>query len=207
MLRQTVSQSVCRGVKFTLELVTRYYILSESCCVVSVGRPLWREVESVSCQSLSSCLVYCQRFNIIYIVHVTCFKYMYNILDFSQQRLSTADHAKIYAFIHSWHICEYIFPLTHVLLFATAATLGVCFMCSATPKEHNTGGYRSTLHYKFDYGCLATRLGMKMLSLVNESVGNYAGCCGCPNRTVLCRIWGSQNGSYERFHLLAYIAV
>jgi hypothetical protein len=40
MLRLTVSQSVCLGVKFTLELVTRYYFLSESCCVVSVGRPL-----------------------------------------------------------------------------------------------------------------------------------------------------------------------
>jgi hypothetical protein len=40
MLRQTVSQSVCRGVKFALELVTRCYILSERCCVVSVGRPL-----------------------------------------------------------------------------------------------------------------------------------------------------------------------
>jgi hypothetical protein len=34
------SQSVCLGVKFTLELVTRYYFLSESCCVVSVGHPL-----------------------------------------------------------------------------------------------------------------------------------------------------------------------
>jgi hypothetical protein len=54
MLQQTVSQSVCRGVKFTLEPMTRYYVLSESCCVVSVGRPLWREVGSVYCQSLSS---------------------------------------------------------------------------------------------------------------------------------------------------------
>jgi hypothetical protein len=54
MLRQTVSQSVCLGVKFTLEPVTRCYFLSESCCVVSVGRPLWREVGSVSCQSLST---------------------------------------------------------------------------------------------------------------------------------------------------------
>jgi hypothetical protein len=26
--------------KFSLELVTRYYFLSESCCVVSVGLPL-----------------------------------------------------------------------------------------------------------------------------------------------------------------------
>jgi hypothetical protein len=31
---------VCLGVKFTLELVTRYYFPSEICCVVSVGRPL-----------------------------------------------------------------------------------------------------------------------------------------------------------------------
>jgi hypothetical protein len=29
-------------------------ILSEFCCLVSVGRPLWREVGSVSCQSLSA---------------------------------------------------------------------------------------------------------------------------------------------------------
>jgi hypothetical protein len=39
MLRLTVIQSVCLGVKFTLELVTRYYFLSESCCVASVGCP------------------------------------------------------------------------------------------------------------------------------------------------------------------------
>jgi hypothetical protein len=40
MLRQTVSKTVSLGVKSTLGLVTRYYFLSESCCVVSVGRPL-----------------------------------------------------------------------------------------------------------------------------------------------------------------------
>jgi hypothetical protein len=37
MLRLTASQYVRL---FTLELVTRYYFLSESSCVVSVGRPL-----------------------------------------------------------------------------------------------------------------------------------------------------------------------
>jgi hypothetical protein len=42
MLRQTVSQSECLGVKFTLGLVTRYYFLSKICYVVSLGRPLWR---------------------------------------------------------------------------------------------------------------------------------------------------------------------
>jgi hypothetical protein len=41
------------------------------------------------------CLVHCQRFNIIYIVHVTCFKYMQYILDLWQHRLSTAVHDKI----------------------------------------------------------------------------------------------------------------
>jgi hypothetical protein len=41
------------------------------------------------------CLVHCQKFNIIYFVHVTCFKYMQYILDLCQYRLRTADHAKI----------------------------------------------------------------------------------------------------------------
>jgi hypothetical protein len=36
----TDSQSVCLSVKFMLELVTRYYFLFESCCVVSVMRLL-----------------------------------------------------------------------------------------------------------------------------------------------------------------------
>jgi hypothetical protein len=38
-------------------------------------------------------LVHCQKCNIIYIVHVTCFMYMQHILNFCQHRLSTADHA------------------------------------------------------------------------------------------------------------------
>jgi hypothetical protein len=45
---------VSQHVKFTLKLVTRYYFLSESCCVVSVRCPLCWEDGSVSCQSLSS---------------------------------------------------------------------------------------------------------------------------------------------------------
>jgi hypothetical protein len=40
------------------------------------------------------CLVHCQKCNIIYIVHVTCFMYMQYILDLCQHRFSTADHAK-----------------------------------------------------------------------------------------------------------------
>jgi hypothetical protein len=38
-------------------------------------------------------LVHCQKFNIIYIVHVTCFMYMQYTLRLCQQRLSTADDA------------------------------------------------------------------------------------------------------------------
>jgi hypothetical protein len=39
-LQLTVSQSLSLGVESTLELVTRYYFLSESCSVISVRRPL-----------------------------------------------------------------------------------------------------------------------------------------------------------------------
>jgi hypothetical protein len=71
MLRQTISQSVSLGVKFTLEPVTKYYILSESCCVVSVGCPLYDERSGLSPVShCHQCLVHCQRINIAYIVHV-----------------------------------------------------------------------------------------------------------------------------------------
>jgi hypothetical protein len=53
-LKKTVGiQSVCRGVEHALGLVTRYYFLSECCCLVSVGLPLWREVGSAICHSQS----------------------------------------------------------------------------------------------------------------------------------------------------------
>jgi hypothetical protein len=67
------------GVESTLELVTRYYFLSESCCVVSVGRPLWREVGSVSCQSLSAIFSPLSKFNLIYILNVTHVLCIYSI--------------------------------------------------------------------------------------------------------------------------------
>jgi hypothetical protein len=37
---RSVSQSVCLGVESTLGFVTGYYFLSESCCLVSMERPL-----------------------------------------------------------------------------------------------------------------------------------------------------------------------
>jgi hypothetical protein len=49
--RRSVSQYVlCRAHCGTCDQVL---IVSEFCCIVSVWRPLWREVRSVSCQSLS----------------------------------------------------------------------------------------------------------------------------------------------------------
>jgi hypothetical protein len=84
MLWLTASQSVCLGVKFTLGLVARYF-LPEICCVVSVGHPVWREVGSVSCQSLLAVFSPLSKFNIIYTVHVTCFMYMQYILGLSAQ--------------------------------------------------------------------------------------------------------------------------
>jgi hypothetical protein len=68
---QSVNQSVCLGVQSTLELVTRYYFLSESCCFVSVVRPLWREVGSISCQSLSALFSPLSKCNFYYFLHVT----------------------------------------------------------------------------------------------------------------------------------------
>jgi hypothetical protein len=73
-LQLTVSWSTCFGVEPTLELVTRYFLLPESCCLVSVERPLRREVGSVSCQSLSAVLSPLSKFNFIYIYmsHMFC---------------------------------------------------------------------------------------------------------------------------------------
>jgi hypothetical protein len=54
-------------------------VLSEFCCLVSVGRPVWREVGSVSCQSLSAILVHLQVFFVflfISILHATRFMYI-----------------------------------------------------------------------------------------------------------------------------------
>jgi hypothetical protein len=62
-LRLTVSQSVRLGVEPRLGHTTRYFFLFESYCPVHVGRPLWREVGSVVCQSWLVVLVHCHLYN------------------------------------------------------------------------------------------------------------------------------------------------
>jgi hypothetical protein len=54
---QSVSTSYCRAHYRTCD---QKLILSESCCLASEGRPRWREVRSISCQSLSAVIVHCQ---------------------------------------------------------------------------------------------------------------------------------------------------
>jgi hypothetical protein len=54
-LRLTVSQSVCLGVEPHLGLMTRYLIIYLICWKLQSclwGRPVWREVGSVACQSV-----------------------------------------------------------------------------------------------------------------------------------------------------------
>jgi hypothetical protein len=70
-------------------------ILSEFCCLVSLERPLWREVESISCQSLSAITVHSQGFCLFFFsFHFTRHAfYVYTIYARpSRPRLSTADH-------------------------------------------------------------------------------------------------------------------
>jgi hypothetical protein len=54
---QSVSMSWRRAHLGTCDQIL---ILSECCCLVSVGRPFWREVRSVSCQSVSAIIVHRQ---------------------------------------------------------------------------------------------------------------------------------------------------
>jgi hypothetical protein len=96
MLRQTISQYVL--VSSSLWNPRPDVIICLNVAVLSLWGALSDERSGLSPVShCQQCLVHCQRFNIIYIVHVTCFKYIQYILDLSQHRLSTADHANIYA--------------------------------------------------------------------------------------------------------------
>jgi hypothetical protein len=97
MLRPAVGQSVCLGVKFTLNLWADI-IFCLKVTVLSLWAGLSDERLGLSpVGHCHQCLVHYQRFSIIYIVHVTCFMYMQYILDLCQHRLRTTDHAKIYA--------------------------------------------------------------------------------------------------------------
>jgi hypothetical protein len=79
-LQLTVSRSVCLGVEPTLWtfdqiLLPSQLFGSEICCLVCVGRPLWRETGSVLCKSQSSNLSVCTF--TIYICHSHIYYYIY----------------------------------------------------------------------------------------------------------------------------------
>jgi hypothetical protein len=102
MLQMTISQSVCLGVKSTLELVTRYYFLSESGRVVSVGRPLWREVGPISCHSLSA--VFSPLSKMQYNLHCTCHMvYVYAIYTSTRPLSAQAQYSRSCQGICSLH--------------------------------------------------------------------------------------------------------
>jgi hypothetical protein len=54
-LQLMVSHSVYLGVESTLGLVTRYYFLSGSCSLVSIGRLLWPDDRSEVCSAITQC--------------------------------------------------------------------------------------------------------------------------------------------------------
>jgi hypothetical protein len=88
--------------------VSQYFLVSSSLwilwsdiiiCPKAAVLSLWGALsdERSGLSPVSHCqqyLVHCKKFNIIYMVHVTCFMYMQYKPDLCQHRLSTADHAK-----------------------------------------------------------------------------------------------------------------
>jgi hypothetical protein len=81
---QSVSQSVCLGVEPTLltfdQILLPFQVFgSEICCLVSVGRLLWREAGSVLCKSQSSHLSVCTFTIYIFVFHTftICSIYIY----------------------------------------------------------------------------------------------------------------------------------
>jgi hypothetical protein len=75
------------------------------------------------------CLVHCQIFNIIYIVHVTCFEYMQYILDLCQSTLSTT--AIYHNFRYNSNLPQ--FPLQQQSSWPPPSLSLLCFRCRASP--------------------------------------------------------------------------
>jgi hypothetical protein len=101
---QSVSTSWCRAHCGTWN---QTLILSEICCLVSVGRPLWREVGSISCQSLSvvrvfvHCQVFC--FSFFNFTCYTFFMYIQYIQGLCQSRSCPIICSLRYnSSIHTW---------------------------------------------------------------------------------------------------------
>jgi hypothetical protein len=94
-LQLTVSMSRYRAHSGTRDQILHSVrrLFSESYCLVSVGRPLWREVGSVICHS--QCIVMYQYLHQEFTLHVfySSAIYIQYIQSFIQSRLSTTDYA------------------------------------------------------------------------------------------------------------------
>jgi hypothetical protein len=119
ILRLTVCQSVRPGVEPTLGLTTRCYFPLEVLClkfsVLSLfGRPLWREVGSVICQSKS--VVVCQGKIHIYIfcvIHISnmYIQYTQGLL---QSRLGATDYALLFTSSSCYHGSSDTWTVVHM---------------------------------------------------------------------------------------------
>jgi hypothetical protein len=100
-LQLTVSQSVCLGVEPDLGLLTRDNFFLESYCFVIWGRPLWREVGSVICQSLSlQSTVVIQYLHNLYTICVTHMSYV--------QYLTLNVYVALYTFTVEYNKIQYL---------------------------------------------------------------------------------------------------
>jgi hypothetical protein len=95
ILGQSVSMPRYRAHSETCDqiLLSVRRLFSESYCLVSVGRPLWREVGSVICSSQS--VVIYQYLHQAFTLHVFYSSVIYVQCIFIQSRLSTADYALV----------------------------------------------------------------------------------------------------------------
>jgi hypothetical protein len=102
-LQLTINQSVCLGVKPTLGLVTRYYYLSQGCCLVCVAPSLTRgQVCHLSVSVFSNLSVCTFSIYISCVWHSPVMYIQYKLGLFQSQHI-TADYALLITSISRYH--------------------------------------------------------------------------------------------------------
>jgi hypothetical protein len=102
---QSVSMSRCRAHSGTCDqiLLSIQRLLSESCCRVSVGLPLSREVRSVICHSQSVVIYQYVHQGFTFQVFYSSAMHLQYIQSFFQSRLATADYAVLVTISSNYH--------------------------------------------------------------------------------------------------------
>jgi hypothetical protein len=102
MVNQSVNKSWCRAHCGTRDQIL---ILSESCCLVSVGHLLWREV---GCQLLSAVIVHCQFFLSVFLKQL---EYPWTVFykELLKHFSSNSDRTILITTLHEdWHRCLHL---------------------------------------------------------------------------------------------------